>query len=332
MDADRLLRLLGRQADDPLVESVLVELRTQRRPELDLEDRDAVRDWVLVRREGVEIGVIDQAYLEAAPASRRRRKGVPLIVCQIYFYTARDDIADFKGALPFGLRWQDSRAEARRKLRDHEDRRRSHTTDTWDVPGFRITVEYKSGGESIASVLCQILVKPWPEKGRKQPQLSTAAWIALLGEPQSSAVLRRQLRPLDLAAQLEGEDEPGELEFLKECGVQLYFTEAKNLKRVKMAARAKRTDLVFGAVEFFRRRAEDAREWTGELPARLTFDDTPETMIFKVGREPDERTDERFTGIARWHRPEGSLEVIYNNIENHLVRISLMAPGFRSQI
>jgi hypothetical protein len=332
MDADRLIELLGRRSDDPLVESVFVELRTRRRPELDAEDRDAVRDWVLVRREGVEIGVVDEAFHNAEPVSRRRRRGVPLLVCQIYFYTARDDISDFKGALPFGLNWRDSRAEARQKLQQHEDRRRSYITDTWDVPEYRMTVEYKKGNKSIASVLCQLLVKPWPERGRKQPDLRVADWLALFGEPQSSAALRRQLRPLDLAARLDEEDEKGEVEFLKECGLQLYFTEAKNLKRVRMAARAKKNDLVFGAVEFFRSRVEDAREWTGELPVGLTFDDTQSTTVEKVGREPDERKDERFSGIARWHFPELSLEVMYNNIENHVVRISLMAPGFRSQI
>jgi hypothetical protein len=195
-----------------------------------------------------------------------------------------------------------------------------------------MTVEYKKGDKSIASVLCQLLVKPWPEKGRRQPSLKIADWMSLFGEPQSSPALRRQLRPLDLATGVEEADETGEVEFLRECGLQLYFTERRNLKRIRMAARAKKTDLVFGAVEFFRSRAEDARQWTGELPVGLTFDDTQESAIRKVGRRPDEQKDERFTGIARWHFPELSLEIMYNNIENHLVRISLMAPGFRSQI
>jgi len=332
MDADRFLALLGRHAADPIVEKVFVELGTRRRPELDPEDRDALRDWILVRREGVEIGVVDEAFHEAAPPSRRRRKGVPLIVSQIYFYTARDDISDFKGKLPFGLTWRDSRAEARRKLAEHDDRRRSYTTDTWDVPGFRMTVEYKGKGKSIDSVLCQLLVKPWPEKGRKQPELRVDDWVALFGQPQSSPTLRRRLRPLDLAAQAEDEDEKGEIEFLTECGLQLYFTERRNLKRIRMAALAKQTDLVLGAVEFYRSRFEDARQWTGDLPLGLSFDDTQETAIAKVGRAPDERKDERFKGYARWHFPEMSVEIMYNNIENHLVRVSLMAPGFRSQI
>jgi hypothetical protein len=99
-----------------------------------------------------------------------------------------------------------------------------------------------------------------------------------------------------------------------------------------MAARMNKSTLVFGAVEFYRRRFEDAREWTGELPFGLIFDDSQETMTGKVGRTPDKQQDDRFKGLATWHFSDFSLEVMYNNIENHLVRISLMAPGFASQI
>ena len=61
---------------------------------------------------------------------------------------------------------------------------------------------------------------------------------------------------------------------------------------------------------------------------RLSFDDTQLAMIKKVGRPPDDQEDEDFEGYALWHLPEFSLHVGYDNIENHLLRVTLMAPGY----
>src|SRR3972149_4368906 len=123
MNAEQLIALLGNHADDTAVESAFVELRTQRRPELDPEDRDSMRDWVLIRRKGVELGFVDEVFYQAGEARRRRRKGVPLILSQVYFYTARDDIANFSGDLPLGLKWSDNRDQVRRKLVQYESTR-----------------------------------------------------------------------------------------------------------------------------------------------------------------------------------------------------------------
>src|SRR5262245_59568218 len=116
MDADPLIDLLGRRADDPAVEAAFVDLRTLRRPQLDPRIRDAYLDWVLVRKQGVELGFVDEVYFQAGDRWKRRRKGVSLNVRQIYFYSKRDDIVDFTGKLPFGLKWADDRDAARRKL------------------------------------------------------------------------------------------------------------------------------------------------------------------------------------------------------------------------
>src|ERR1700704_7071781 len=105
MDATQLIALLGHTADDPVVESAFVALRTLRRPALDPRDRDAFYDWVLVRRQGVELGFVDKVFYEAGPKTNRRRKGIPLVLCQIYFYTKREDISDYQGTLPQGLKW-----------------------------------------------------------------------------------------------------------------------------------------------------------------------------------------------------------------------------------
>ncbi len=174
VDADRLLPLLGRRSDEPEVEAAFVELRTRRRPELDPEDPDALRDWVLVRRQGVELGFIDEAYFNADKEWKRRRELTALLLYQVYFYTADAElqITQFTGRLPFGLEWSDDRKEVRRKLQSYEPFRRSYRRDAWQLPQFAISVTYKNANRAVDSVICQSDLKPWPEEGRAQPALS----------------------------------------------------------------------------------------------------------------------------------------------------------------
>ena len=328
MDAVELLALIGHRADEPSIPAVLAALGTRRRPELDLEDRDALVDWVLVRRKGIEFGFADEACFRAEPKWKRRRKPGALILHQIYFYTKREDIADFTGALPFELRWNDNRTTVRRKLAAFQDTARFYRKDVWDVPNFRIVVDYKRDFKSIDSILCLRPLQPWPEEGRRQPQLNMAGWVALFGLPAQSKALQTKLRPLDLMKRITEEDDEKEIDFIFDCGLEMYFTEAKNLKLNPRPTPTKRKELVFGAVRFLRSRELDGRKWSGELPFGLTFDDTQEQLFAKVGRKPDEQGDEDFSGFALWHFPEAGLHVMYSNVENHLLRVMIMAPGF----
>lgn len=330
MDADQLLALLGRSADDPSVESAFVELQTRRRPELDPEDRDAFYDWVLVRREGVEMGFVDEVYFQAGEKWKRRRKNVPLILRQLYFYTQRDDVADFTGRLPFGLEWSDDRNIVRHKLSAVESTGRLYLKDVWHVGAYQMTIDYKKDSDVIDSIVCQLPLAPLPEEGRVQVALKVDDWLPLFGLPASSPALREGLQPLNLVDRVEETNDEREIDFRFECGLNLSFTEAtdsRETKRIKKLAGQKRKGLVLCAAGFFRRRYLDAREWSGEVPLGLFFDDSQQTMLEKVGRDPDEQEDDDFEGYALWHFPEFSLHVLYNNMENHLLRVTLMALG-----
>lgn len=328
MNADQLLLLVGHYADDPAIKEVFKVLRTRRRPELDPNDRDVMRDWVLIRRNGVELGFIDEVFFQAGPKKMRRRKGSRLLLCQIYFYNQRDDITRFKGALPLGLDWSDDSKQARSKLSRYESTRRSYLKDTWDLPAYRMTVEYDTEGSTIQSIICQLRPKDWPEEGRLQPSLSVNDWLALLYVPATSIELHDRLRPLDLQTQVEQGGNDQDVDFLFECGLELYFTELQQLKPKKNPVLIRKETNVLAAVQFFQRRELDARKYLGPLPFDLSFDDTQTVMFEKVGRPADEHEDDFFSGAARWYFEEFSLEVLYNNIENHLLRVTIMAPGF----
>lgn len=330
MNADRLLEMLGHKYSDPVVETALNDLRTRRRPQLDSENRDTFRDWVLVRRQGLELGFVDKAYYQAEEKQRRRKKGTPLILDQVYFYTERDDIETYGGQLPMGLEWADSKETVRRKLNAYRANARLYKKDVWDFTNYRMTVDYKEKNRGIDSIVCRRDLAPWPEKGRMQPVLSVIDWISLFGMPAASSTIRERLLPLDLSKKIRDEEEEREVDFRSECGLELYFVESRQLRLKRRSSLSKTTDLVFGAARFYRSRYLDARQYSGELPFHLTFDDTQDTLFSKIGRRPDEQEDEKFDGYALWRFPDYSLHVLYSNMDNNLMQITLEAPGFSS--
>lgn len=330
MDAERLLAVLGRENDDPSVEAVFRELRTRRRPLVDPQDRDGLFDWVLVRRQGVELGFADEAYFTADLEAKRRRPDSRLILFQVYFYFHREDVEPFSGALPLGLEWGDGRKEVRQKLRRFETSRRSHVRDAWELPEFWLTVTYKKSGKGIDSIVCQLEPRPWPEAGRVQPESLGLDWLDWFGLPASSPRLRTRCAPLDLGRRIEDGEDEEEVEFRHECGLELDFSPARNLKGVARTriGRKNPETLVLGAVRFFRSRELDARQWIGDLPFGLAFDDTQATLQTKLEREPDEQKDDDIDGYALWRFANFSLHVLYDNMKNRLLRITIMAPGF----
>jgi hypothetical protein len=328
VDADRLLGLMGLHNDDSAIERAFVDLRTRRRPELDPDDRDAFYDWICVRKEGVELGFVDETFHRARERWRRRRKGAKLVLFQVYFYTQRDDILTFPGRLPFGLSWADTRDKVRQRLAAHEGARRSYVRDTWTLDNYLITATYKSKTNSLDSIVCQLDHLPWPEEGRMQPAVAIHDWIGLLGSAAQSFALESRLQPLNLARAIADAEDDHEIDFRYECGLELHFTDPADLILTKKGVFPKASQLVLGAVRFFRGRELDARQWTGELPFGLSFDATQEALIAAVGRQPDEQEDDDLDGYAMWHFPNFDLHVLYDNVKNRLLRVTLMAPGF----
>jgi hypothetical protein len=81
-------------------------------------------------------------------------------------------------------------------------------------------------------------------------------------------------------------------------------------------------------VTYYGPRVLDARAWAGPLPFDLAFSDSQVQLATKMGRPPDERSDEDLTGHVVWHEEAFSLIVEYSNLANHLLRIMVAAPGY----
>ncbi|OWQ48357.1 hypothetical protein CDL60_07215 [Roseateles noduli] len=306
--------MFGRTVDELQEAGVFERLNTFNRPALTDSDDGAspFHDWVLVRRMGVELGFTEAAYQSGIGPVRGWGHG-ELLFTQAYFYSRREDIEDYGGALPFGLMWSDSRQQARAKLFDFEASRHSSGTDTWDVPGYRLTAVYTNKGAQLNRVVCRVLpdplVAPAQERG---PSLKTV--VESLGEPVSEIRLRSDWKDILNADRIAEGEESGTVDVMQDVGVSvgLAATESGGIIR---------------AVTLHRNRDQDSTGWQGELPFGLSFEDSAEELFAKVRVPPAQQESSELTAHAVWHLPACSLHILYSNVDNRLIRVKLMSPG-----
>ncbi len=317
-----MLHLLGLPESDPQIEVLFKDLNTLNRPQLDDDpaEEGGYCDWVLVRRKGVELGFADSTWFNAEP---RTRWGTgDLILTQVYFYSAFDDVQTYGGELPFGLAWTDDRVNARQKLGAFEATRHSYLTDTWDTDAFRITVTYKDDFKALDRIFCRIDPKPITPEVSVEPPTVAAIQGAFGIQPTESS-----FRALWGEAFQTNRKFPAMLDMTNTIGVELYFHKAKEL-RLNFPGDKLPSGLVFAAIRFLAERQDDGCGWKGELPFDLTFEDSPETLFQKIPRRPDDQDDDELAGFALWHFPTHSVHVLYSHVDNRLLRITLMAPGY----
>jgi hypothetical protein len=323
---DKLIKLLGLGADDILVQTSLDQLARGMQPELDPENEEVLIDWVTVNEIGLEYGFQDEAYFRAWNPDMRRK--VRLILTQLYFYGDTSKTRPFPFSLPFGLTFTDDRASVRRKLVAFDNKRRSYIRDAWSLPNFDITIAY--GGETnlLESIYCHLPCKPWPidpEETKLVSPLTPEILASLLGLRWSSSILRTKLAPLGYDKELLGIRSEHVADFLLAHGLELMFA---SVSQIPTADQRYSRSLALAGVTYYSNRELDAREWVGPLPFDIEFTDNQATLPIKVGHQSDLITDEDRYGVAVWHFSQFSLTVVYSNIENRILRITMLAPGF----
>jgi hypothetical protein len=323
--------LLGSALSDIAIEQLFAELQTLSRPSITGDEKTESQphyDWVLVRRKGIELGFVDKMYFEAQ-AEHAWGNDENLMLNQVTFYAsgARDGVVGWADALPFDLTLSDTRTTARKKLSMSDSSLRTGTRDCWDFNDRRVVLTYFPDDRGVESVHVKLCISPWDEASRQQPKLDIQQWIELFGMRSDDTRFIDAVTPLDVNERIEDDEDDREVAFLCECGIDLYFENRKQLK-LPASRHVVSNGLVFAAVKFFRARDREARQWVGELPSGLNFDDTIELAINKVGAQPALRDEGATTGFALWHLAECSLHILYSGIENHLLRVTMMAPGY----
>ena len=312
LNSSDVTALFGKTADSAEVEQLFRTLNTLERPELD-RDREAIyHDFVLARRAGVELGFVDSNFQQAGPRELWGRG--ELLLAQLYLYTAFRDVSTFQGGMPFGASWGESRRSMRQRLEALESSRHSHLSDTWDVSDkFRLTAFYTEREGALSSLFLRQMQDPLaPESIPLVPDLASIAesFGNVISDPEFCAVWREALVHADIA---QGEED-GEIDLLQVCGARLGVAPS--------AAGG-----ILKSVTFHRNRDRGSVGWPGQLPLRLSFEDSPEVLFQRVGITPVQAADGRETGHAVWHFDTFTLHVLYSNIDNRLLRVKMLAPG-----
>ena len=326
MRPEDLLSLLGKRTTDPAVESALVYYRVRNRPEVKIDEEDAdgpvvdTQSWVKNSRAGIEFGFDDEAAWRGLDETQFGRG--PMILTEIYLYGSHERVRPYEEALPFGLTITDDRATVRVRMARYEATRHSYIRDTWDMPGFRMTVSYTEDQMAIAFLLCALRELPLPPLNYLlAPVPSIETLIELLGLSLDNPTVEQALDPLGLQDRTDQIEETGEADFRNPYGLSVQFA-APDKKRKRW-----RQDTLLSSMTFYQEREQGARRWPGEMPYGVTFDDSPEMVADKVGRAPDVQEDEDFSGYAVWNESSLTLHILYSTIDNRVMRSSVFAPG-----
>lgn len=310
MNAEPIVRAFGSPTLGEGVENILEALGTYQRPQLP-EDRQSFYDWILVRREGVELGFVDSEYQSGATPLRWGRG--ELLLVQAYFYSGFDDVKSFTDELPFALTFEDSREIVRAKLVDFEATRHSYRDDTWDVEGYRLSVMYTKAGAAIDRIACRMLAAPIPRTAQiQQPDLVRVAdtFGYEMRSPEFRALWSHTLTDDDYRAARDD----GELDLTQSYGATLGFAESSS-------------GPVFRSITLHRNRDQESVGWSGPLPQGLSFEDSPDSLFGKISGRPIQQADSALTGHAVWHFDSYTLHVLYSHLDNRLLRVKLIAPG-----
>ena len=307
-----LTEIFGVPADSQPMQSVFTHFNTLRRPEL--ADRDTHHDWVLVRRAGVELGFTEENYHRGEPPTLWGNGD--LLFTQVYFYAGFEDVAPYNGELPFGVRWNDTREQVRARLSElAHTLHSSDVSDTWDVPGYRMTVHYTAGAQQQPDKLVCMQQPNRPGAPKDKRTVPSVDWmVQQWGENVAATQWRAAWNGYLTKTALSEGKEDGVIDLSLNLGISLHV-------------RADAGQLLLQALSLFGSAYDSATQWAGETPLGLDFDDSPHTLFKKITSKPVKRKDSELSGYAVWHTQDYTVHILYSFVDNRILRIKLLAPG-----
>ncbi|KRB03393.1 hypothetical protein [Lysobacter sp. Root690] len=320
----------GSLATDDGVEAMLRELGVKRRPMLGDPPRSPYEAVLQIKSLGMLLSFTERNYWENLPENLHG-KSDELVFTNISVTSGIPGrIKPYDGEMPFGLDWNDTRAQARDRLvaQGHGDVLHAYKRDAWWLADYRLRVTYQPGdlGQAEQAGLYDISL------GIAMPA-SDAPFVAadypspeqirdLFGRSAHSEEFRRAFRDFDpdgLVAAVEHEAVNRKCEF----GFELYFDPRH---------RADDGTPAFVGLDMVRDRLGDSRPWLGGLPSGLGFDDSPAVLQEKIGRKADQWQESHTWGVARWYSPDQLLWINFDTLDNRLESVSLLAPGYRDDL
>ncbi|WP_418648817.1 hypothetical protein ACNQFN_11130 [Thauera butanivorans] len=303
----------GEAADSPRMEEIFRQLNTLRRPQLPDDDPYIFYDWVLVRRQGLELGFVEENY-HLGKAKHLWGTGQLLFV-QAYYYAGFDDVQCCEILMPYGLSWKDSREKVRGRMAGAAATLHSSSiSDTWDVPeGYRLTVTYGGNPIHAERMVCQQVPVPLrPSQPVSPPNLDQIIvhWGHSVTQTDWRALWSHWL---DDNAIKQGSDS-GEIDLADSFGVTLHVEPDDGAPLLR-------------AITLHGNRDANAVGWRGKLPQGLDFEDSPNILFQKIQEQPISTSQGKITGHAVWNFHDYTLHVLYSCVDNRLMRVKLIAPG-----
>jgi hypothetical protein len=331
--------ILGKKADDPVVDTLLTDLGTLHRPYIgdeetwEIDPSGRPYSWVKVLGKGLEFTYCDSAYYEARPDSERLSGDFTLTSIGYYLPSRWNDFKAPAQDLPMGLSFSDNRQRARAKLAEFESSRRSFHRDWWNLGWAELSVQFEPGDRGINRIALSSPLKPWPAQGRVVLNISPEDWVSLLGRKSDDPEVGAAFEPLDLRLAFVREPWAKEvsLNFQEKCGLVTTFVTSDRVQvhRENQPVPDQR-DQFLALAAFHRERDEDiTRQWEGALPFKIGFDDSPEVAYAKVGRAADERSEAPdnpwdFSAAAFWHFDDYVLRIFCDTVRNCVRQVSII--------
>ncbi|MFB9240635.1 hypothetical protein IV454_25730 [Massilia antarctica] len=236
----------------------------------------------------------------------------------------------YTGSLPFGLSFDDGRQAVIGKLGPSAWQFpfvAPFKLERWDMEDTWLLVEYTEDMSAIRMLEIGLKSKkPRPSVLPKilQPEIHTL--LATFGKESKAVAAHPGFAGIDLSKVPSIPVPDGrshEVDALETRGVELYFRASKNSQQAGK-------NILCGG-RYIRKGVTWSAGFDGDLPKGIRFEDTPETVVKKVGSLPVTGKADVLTGYFVWKLPEYLLQVGFSVMEQRVNRIFIAAHPYYAQ-
>jgi hypothetical protein len=255
----------------------------------------------------------------------------PAIITNVQLYSGDPyyDHSRYESRLPHDIAFTNSRTELLKKLGPSPWRFpfiEPIKLERWDFSDHWLLVSYTDDMTAIRTI--QIGLKHKKHKPSVLPKIDQPDIHTL------QSLLERHWTELEKQPCLAGADfseipntsaidgSSHEVDELKTRGVELYF---------RPSAKITENFYIFTGARYIHKGLFFSVGFDGALPKGLTFEDTPEAAVKKVGAYPIAGNADELSGYYVWNLPEYMLHVGYSVMEQRVYRIRVAAPSYFSR-
>lgn len=199
----------------------------------------------------------------------------------------------------------------------------------WLRAGGTVDVSFRADGELLlVSVLppmrASALVHQAAARASHQRLPAPARWIELMGASLETLAAMPEFADLALDQRRAEALSYNRISYVEAAGLEIDFRASEPVTSVHQQ-QPMRTMSCLAGVHYRRDLDGRGQGWLGPLPFGIGFDDSPDVVVAKVGRAPDEASTSVTQAIHRWRFAGHELQVLYNLVDDQVHRVALRA-------